>query len=61
MSSRPADQRIDKIEIPLRGVQGARQGPIAGYVLQSAAPAGPSPWVSGAYHHNRTPHLCVWM
>ena len=22
---------------------GARQGPIAGYVLQSAAPAGPSP------------------
>ena len=24
---------------------GARQGPIAGYVLQSAAPAGPSPWV----------------
>ena len=24
---------------------GARQGPIAGCVLQSAAPAGPSPWV----------------
>ena len=23
---------------------GARQGPIAGYVLQSAAPTGPSPW-----------------
>eukprot|EP00964_Phaeocystis_antarctica_P056243 scaffold33174_cov71-Phaeocystis_antarctica.AAC.5 len=23
---------------------GARQGPIAGYVLQSAASAGPSPW-----------------
>eukprot|EP00964_Phaeocystis_antarctica_P150119 scaffold117486_cov50-Phaeocystis_antarctica.AAC.3 len=32
----------------------------AGYILQSAAPAGPSPWVTGAYHHYRTPHLCVW-
>eukprot|EP00964_Phaeocystis_antarctica_P038563 scaffold22060_cov68-Phaeocystis_antarctica.AAC.5 len=34
--------------LPLCGVTpsgGARQGPIAGYVLQSAAPAGPSPWV----------------
>ena len=42
----------------------AREGPIASYVLQSAASADradrvPAPWVyRGAYHH-RTPHFCV--
>ena len=39
---------------------GARQGPIAGYVLQSAAPAGPSPWVKGLqgrrHHRQYTAH-----
>ena len=39
---------------------GARQGPIAGYVLQSAAPAGPSPWVyRGVHHRQYTAPFCL--
>ena len=38
----------------------ARQGPIAGYVLQSAAPTGPSPWVyRGVITAHRT--LVLWV
>ena len=38
---------------------GARQGPIVGYVLRSAAPTGPSPWL-GAYRHRQyTVPLCL--
>ena len=44
---------------PLRG-GGARQGLIAGYVLQSAAPAGSSPWVyTGVSSSPYTVHLCL--
>ena len=44
---------------------GAGQGPIAGYVLQPAAPAGPSPYFRflGAYFIviASIPYLCVWV
>ena len=40
---------------------GARQGPIVSYVLQSAAPAGPSPWVYRGVSSSLVHRTFVWV